>query len=63
MINNLPYALITSHRLVERELHSARPGAPVQASPTASVAAPRVRRTRRAVASVLHHAADVVAPA
>lgn len=63
MLNQLPFAVITAQKLLERELHSALPGAPVQAAPAVAPARPQVRRTRRAVASVLHRAADVVAPA
>jgi hypothetical protein len=60
---NLPYAMITARKLVELETHSARPGAPVQASTATVTAHPRTRRTRSALASALHRAANVVAPA
>jgi len=43
------------------ELHSARPHAPVVAGPPPTE--PRLRRTRRATASVLHRAAARVSPA
>ena len=63
MLNTLPYALVTSRKLVDLELHSALPGAPVQATPAHTAVLPRARRTRRVMASALHRAAHVVAPA
>ncbi|MGZ4639207.1 MAG: hypothetical protein ACXV2J_09130 [Actinomycetes bacterium] len=63
MLNTLPYALVTAHKLVGLELHSALPGAPVQATPAHAPVLRRASRTRCMMASVLHRAAHVVAPA
>jgi hypothetical protein len=51
------------HELVQRELHSARPDAPVVADRTATPESPRLRRTRTVTASALRRAAARVAPA
>ena len=47
----------------EREVLSARPDAPVAAEQPAPARRPRLARSRTGLASVLHRAADRVAPA
>lgn len=59
---NMPYAFVTSTRLIEQELLSARPHAPVRTVSSRDVVRPRAFRTRRTVAAMLHRAADSVAP-
>jgi hypothetical protein len=53
--------VIIGQRLAERELYSAMPDAPVL--PHRAPERPRLRRSRVAVAAVLHRAAARVAPA
>ncbi|MGZ4630110.1 MAG: hypothetical protein ACXVYY_14195 [Oryzihumus sp.] len=49
--------------VAEREVLSARPDAPVVVEQPAPARRPRLERSRTGLASVLHHAADRVAPA
>ena len=54
-------SVLVGQQAALRELHSARPDAPVVAH--AAVTRPHLRRTRRATAAALHRAAHRVAPA
>jgi D-alanyl-D-alanine dipeptidase len=56
-MSNLPLAMILSEAATTREVNSARPDAPVVPEP-----APRTRRTRVALATLLERAAFTVAP-
>ncbi len=57
-----PIAAIVTRQAAERTILSARPDAPVVPEPGAPVPAPRLAGSRRTLSSVLHHAADLVAP-
>lgn len=54
-------SVLVGQQAALRELHSARPDAPVVAH--RSAARPRLRRTRSVTAAALHRAAHRVAPA
>jgi hypothetical protein len=57
-------SVLVGHQAALRELHSARPDAPVVPhDPRAAAARPRLRRTRSVTAAALHRAAHRVAPA
>lgn len=59
----LPLAVDLARDAVAREVISARYDAPtVEPAAVRVQAAPRVRRTRRRLAAVLHSTADLVAP-
>ena len=55
--------LIAVSAAAEREVLSARPGAPVVAERPTAARRPRLERSRSGLATVLHRAADRVAPA
>jgi hypothetical protein len=61
MLNELPVAMILARKGV-REMHSARPDAPVVAEPASPVTRPRTYRGRAAVAATLTRVAEFVAP-
>jgi hypothetical protein len=63
MLHTTALAMVTASKLVELETRSARPAAPVLAATDRAATRPVTQRTRRVMASALHRAANVVAPA
>ena len=61
-MTEIPTAFVLSNQAMMREVHSARPNAPVVPERTRRPAR-TTRRTRIAVANVLQRASDAVAPA
>lgn len=61
-MNSMPIATVLARDLVAREAQSALPNAPVIPDARTQPRAPRLRGTRSVMASVLHRAADAVAP-
>ncbi|HET7660881.1 MAG TPA: hypothetical protein VFK66_10885 [Oryzihumus sp.] len=63
-MSTAPIAAFHVRAAAERELLSARPGAPVVVVESSAPARrPRLERSRTGLASVLHRAADRVSPA
>jgi len=62
-VSTAPIVAFHVRAAAEREVLSARPDAPVAAEQPAPARRPRLARPRTALATVLHRAADRVAPA
>ncbi|HEX8972682.1 hypothetical protein [Oryzihumus sp.] len=62
-MSTAPIAAFHIRAAAEREVLSARPGAPVVVEQPAPARRPRLERSRTGLASVLHRTADRVAPA
>ncbi len=58
-----PFAMVMANLVTTRELHSARPDAPVVPYVATPARGPRARRSRTAVAGLLHRAARAIEPA